>query len=170
MKQDWPEICPLTSKPRGFLQEASDQRFSRGLFEVPYCGFVVIERPFYADDVAKSLLDQSASWSVYNGHLELVERQEPWSKVQEKKAEQLETLAKDLKRSHDCGVSPRRRDRRATTLILEDELMLRKAKKLLASQQEVGVRLEELLPNLPGMAGRSLALDRFIKYKIYIYT
>ena len=112
---------------------------------MPYCGFVVIERPFYADDVAKSLLDESALWTVYNGHLELLDRQEPqvWSKVQEKKAEQLESLAKELKKSHEGGggpleESPRRRDRRATTLILEDELMLRKAQKLLASQREVG--------------------------------
>lgn len=130
--------------------------------KVPYCGFVVLERPFQADEPPKSLLDPAAGWNVYNGHNEVLYRNSQqlstWSPVTEKKAAQLQSLAKDLaKRNQTQAVeieeetteSPRRRQKRQTTLILENELTLRRAKKLLESQQEVGLRLQELLPDLP---------------------
>ncbi|CAK9000156.1 unnamed protein product [Durusdinium trenchii] len=138
--------------------------------KVPYCGFVVLERPFQADEPPKSLLDVNAGWNVYNGHIEVVDRsaQELFtlSPATEKKAEQLQLLAKDLAEKHATSESspaaseekppssrslesPRRRARKATTLIFENELMLRKAVKLLESQQEVGLRFQELVPDLP---------------------
>ncbi|CAL1163973.1 unnamed protein product, partial [Cladocopium goreaui] len=101
----------------------------------PYCGFVVLERPFQADEPPKSLLDPAAGWNVYNGHNEVLYRNSQqlstWSPVTEKKAAQLQSLAKDLaKRNQTQAVeieeetteSPRRRQKRQTTLILENEL------------------------------------------------
>jgi len=139
--------------------------------KVPYCGFVVLERPFQADEPPKSLLDPTAGWNVYNGHNQVVDPNSghlsTWNPTTEKKAAQLQNLAKDLAKRNQAVIemeeeiaeSPRRREKRQTTLILENELTLRKAQKLLEPQQEVGLRFQELLPNMPperSMSGKHL--------------
>ncbi|CAJ1354279.1 unnamed protein product [Effrenium voratum] len=136
------------------LTSARKELTSPTVSKVPYCGFVVLERPFQIEEEPRGLLDIDAGWSIFNGHNEVVDPGSPemalWTPLQERKAEHLQHVARDLAQLREEAESPlKRMQRRQTTMILCSEILSAKAQKLLATQHEAGLRFNQLVPEFP---------------------
>jgi len=123
--------------------------------KVPYCGYVILERPIQADAEPKGLLDPDAGWSVYNGHNQVADYTEPdltiWNPVQDKKVERFQNFGSQLAqmRQEDSDKQSRPMLRQATTQIFSSDLLKKKATKLLDAQHEVGLPFATLVPSFP---------------------
>jgi len=120
--------------------------------KVPYCGYVVLERPFSHHEEPVGLLDADAGWSVHNGHNEVTDPQGPdlslWNPAHDKKVEQLNNFGSQLAQMRkEADTKPLLR--RPTTKILSSDLLTKKATKVLEAQQEVGVAFSQLVPSFP---------------------